>query len=125
MWNLEKWYWGTCLQHRDRDADVDNRFVDTGRGGEGGTKGESSTETYTSHMWNRELRGAAAWHRELNPVLCDDLEEWDGVGRGREGYMYSYVWFTVTWQKPTQHCKAVILQLKINLKKTLDQGKNI
>ena len=23
-------------------------------------------------------------HRELNPVLCDNLEGWDGVGGGRE-----------------------------------------
>ena len=23
-------------------------------------------------------------HRELNPVLCDNLEGWDGVGDGRE-----------------------------------------
>ena len=23
------------------------------------------------------------WHRELNSVLCDNLEGWDGVGDGR------------------------------------------
>ena len=30
---------------------------------------------------------------------------------------YVYVWLihTVVWQKPTQHCKAIILQLNINL----------
>ena len=26
----------------------------------------------------------ALWHREPNPVLCDNLEGWDGVGDGRE-----------------------------------------
>ena len=26
----------------------------------------------------------AVWHRELNPVLCDNLEGWDGVGGGME-----------------------------------------
>ena len=25
----------------------------------------------------------AVWHRELNPVLCDNPEGWDGVGDGR------------------------------------------
>ena len=58
-------------------------------------------------------------HRELNPVLCDNLDGWDrvecwGERFKREG-TYVYLWLThiVAWQKPTQHCKAVILQLKI------------
>ena len=56
--------------------------------------------------------------QELNPVLCDDLEGWDGVGIGgrfkREG-TYVYLWLIrmVVEQKPTQHGKAIILQLKI------------
>ena len=36
---------------------------------------------------------------ELNPVLCDDLEEWDGSGRwpkGR-GHMYTYSWFKLLY----------------------------
>ena len=53
------------------------------------------------------------------------LEGWDGAqvggsSRGR-GYMYTYGWFSncteadspVVQEKPTGHCKAVILQLKI------------
>ena len=33
--------------------------------------------------------------------------------------MYGYLWLihVVVWQKPTQYCKAIILQLKINFKK--------
>ena len=53
---------------------------------------------------------------------CSDvLEGWNGVGVGarfnREG-TYEYLWLVhiVVWKKPTQYCKAVILQLKINLK---------
>ena len=51
--------------------------------------------------------------------LCDNLEEWD-AGRGggrfnREGtYVYLRLIHVVIWQKPAQHCKAIILQLKIN-----------
>ena len=57
--------------------------------------------------------------RELNPVLCDNLEGWDGVeGWGERfkrdrTYVYLRLTHIVVWQKPTQHCKAVILQLKI------------
>ena len=43
-----------------------------------------------------------------------------GAGRGfkRDGtYVYLWLILTVVRQKPTQHCKVIILQLKINLKK--------
>ena len=54
-----------------------------------------------------------------NLVLCDNLEGWDGVGRGgrfeREGtYVCLWLIHVGVWQRPTQHYKAVILQLKIN-----------
>ena len=50
-------------------------------------------------------------------MLCDDPEEW---GRVQEGGDYVYLWLTHVdvWQKPTQHYKAIILQLKIK-KKTI------
>ena len=36
----------------------------------------------------------------------------------REGtHVYFWLIHTVVWQKPAQHCKAIIFQLKINLKK--------
>ena len=47
IWNLEKWYWWTYLQGRNRDIDVENGFVDTVGEGEGGTNWESSIDTYT------------------------------------------------------------------------------
>ena len=42
----------------------------------------------------------------------------------QEGGMYVYLWLIhiVVWQKPTQHCKAIILQLKI-LKRFLQKVK--
>ena len=57
-------------------------------------------------------------------MLCDHLMGWDGVGGGREvqeGGTHVYLWLIHVdgWQKPTQHGKAIILQLKINLKKTI------
>ena len=58
-------------------------------------------------------------HRELTLVLCDNLEGWDGVelggGSGGKGHICN-LWLihVVVWQKPTQYCKAIILQLKKN-----------
>jgi len=50
-------------------------------------------------------------------VVYDNLEWWDWVGGGREVKregIYVYLWLTHVdiWQKPTQYCKAIILQLK-------------
>ena len=52
-------------------------------------------------------------------MLWDNLEGWDEmeVGRSsmREGtYVYLCLVHVDVSQKPIQHCKAVILQLKIN-----------
>ena len=52
-------------------------------------------------------------------MLCNDLEGWDGGGwrEAQEGIcVYLWLIHVVLWQKPTQHYKAIILQLKINLK---------
>ena len=44
---------------------------------------------------------------------------WEGSSRGR-GYIYIYIYLwlihDVVQQKPTQQCKAIILQLKVNFK---------
>ena len=44
---------------------------------------------------------------------------WEVGGRFRREGTYIYLWVihVDTLQKPTQYCKAIILQLKINLKK--------
>ena len=47
-------------------------------------------------------------------MLCDDLAEWDKVeGSRREGsYVCLWLIHVDVWQRPTQYCKAIILQLK-------------
>ena len=50
-------------------------------------------------------------------MLCKNLEGWDQVEMGgnfkREGtYVYLWLIHVDIWQKPTQYCKAIILQLK-------------
>ena len=49
IWNLEKWYWLTCLQVSNRDAGIENGLVDTAGEGEDGTNSESSTDIYSLH----------------------------------------------------------------------------
>ena len=49
-------------------------------------------------------------------MLCDNPEEWDGVGEGGsrgKGRVYTYGDSRCWWQKPTQYCTPIILQLKI------------
>ena len=47
IWNLERWYWWTCLQGRNGDPDVENRLVNTVREGKSGMNGETSINIYT------------------------------------------------------------------------------
>ena len=84
-WNPEKWYWWIYSQSRNRNTAVENRLVDTVKGGEVGTRWDSSSETYESpYVEQTAARGAAIRHRELSLVLCDSLERQDAVGGGRE-----------------------------------------
>ena len=58
----------------------------------------------------------AIWLMELKPGLCNNLERWDGGrreggSRGRGTYIYLWLIHVDGWQKPTQFCKATILQL--------------
>ena len=47
-----------------------------------------------------------------------------GVRFKKEGtYVYLWVIHVDVWQKPTQYCKAIILQLKINTLKKDDKEK--
>ena len=62
-------------------------------------------------------------------MLCDGLAGWDGgalVGDVEKEGIYVYLWLihAVVWQKSTQHCKAIFLQLKINFKKLCLKNKN-
>ena len=58
--------------------------------------------------------GESGTNRERS-WLCDDLERWGWGGLKRE-VIHVQLWLIclVVWQKPTQHCKAVFPQLKVN-----------
>ena len=42
----------------------------------------------------------AVWLRELKPVLCDNLEGWDGRSKREGTYVYLWVTHVDVWQKP-------------------------
>ena len=66
----------------------------------------------SSGSLNWDIQTYTLRHRELNPELCDSLEGWDGGG-GTDVHLGLIL--VARWQKPTRQCKALILQLKINL----------
>ena len=65
IWNLEKWYWWTYFQGRNRHSDIENRLMTTARTGEGGTNWESSFEIYMlPYVTNGKLlynAGSSTW----------------------------------------------------------------
>ena len=61
--------------------------------GEGETDGESSINIYVLSDVKGIAGKAAVYHREPSLVLCDDLEWWEGGGKGGSrgrGCMYNY-----------------------------------
>ena len=74
MWNLEKWYWWTYSQGRNRDADIEKGQVDRGGRRGLGALGEWHWYIYTAVCETDSEWEPAVQHRELSSVLCDDLE---------------------------------------------------
>ena len=80
------------MQGSAGDADIENRLVDIG--GKGGV-GQTERVAWKHIHEHSKIDGKwefAVWHRELNPVLCNSLEGWDGremggISQGR-GRMY-------------------------------------
>ena len=72
---------------------------------------ENSIETYTLPNV-KKIANENQLYDTQNPksVLCDNPEGWDGEGGGREG-TFVYLWLILVdvWQKPSQHCKVIIL----------------
>ena len=63
----------------------------------------------------------------LSDNLDDEMER-DMGGRFKRERTYVYLWLihADVWQKPTQYCKAILFQLKINkFKKTNENSEKI
>ena len=81
---------------------------------------ESSIETYTLSYVKQIASGKLLEDAgRSDPVLCDNVEEWDGAGGTREigdggDICIPSLSHLDVWQKQTQYCKVIILQLKKN-----------
>ena len=106
------------MQGRNGEADVENRLVNTTGEGDGGTNGESSTETYPLPNVEETANGKLPQSAGAQPsALCNQRG-----GRGwdqREGtYVPLQPIHTVVQQKSTQQGKAIILLKNEYLNKT-------
>ena len=120
IWDLEKWYWLACLQSRNRDAN--KQTLDPMWGGEDGMNWEGSTETCTLPCVKWMANGKSLCSTGSS-TQCFVMTRRHGTGCGLGGSFKreetcAYLWLIcIVVQKPTQYCKAIILQLKINFKK--------
>ena len=92
-----------------------------GEEGESEMHGESNMEIYITISEMDEWWEFALWLMELRQGLCDNLEEWVEKEDGREFWReraWVYLWMILVdvWQKTTEFSKAIILQLKKNLR---------
>ena len=117
IWNLESGI-GEPVCREGMETQTDTRLVGSR---EWERAGQAERAAWNMHITICKVDGQwafALWHRKLKPVLCDNLE--DEVGGGREvqqGGDICILWLihVTVRQKPTQHQKAVILQLKKKL----------
>ena len=63
-----------------------------------------------------------SFEKDLSKLALEGWDAWEVGGRFKREGLYVHLWLTHAdvWQKPTQHCKAIILQLKIKKKKRAD-----
>ena len=114
IWNLEKWYWWTYLQGRNRVANIENRLVDAVGEGEDGMNWETGIDLYTHCVWNCCIYSLG------DSVLCAVMTQRGGMGeiggtlKGEGTDAYLQLINAVMQQKPTQHCKTIVLQWKNN-----------
>ena len=104
IWNLEKLYWQTYLQHSNGNADIENRLR-TQQGKERAGWTERVELTYMHYrVWNRHKREVAV--SAGNSAWCSGTTQMDGMGAGgwvwgrfkREG-TYTHDWFMLLYGK--------------------------
>ena len=88
-----------------------------GEEGQGEMYGERNMEAYIALCKIDSQWEFAVCLRELKQELCDNLEEWDRKGGGREvqeggNICVPLADYADIWQKTAKFCKAVILQSK-------------
>ena len=113
IWNLEKWYWLTYLQGRNREAGIEKR-LDTAGEGKGGTNWDSSTDTYIYTIYDIYIlpcvKQTAIGKLKLlyntgRSARCSVMTSEDEIGGGwsceggsrGKGYTYTYGWLELLY----------------------------
>ena len=79
-----------------------------------------SSETYTL-PYVKQIASGNLLYDAANSTRCSVTTKggrWEGGLRVKGHYIYLWLIHVDVWQKPTQYCKAIILQLKLIIKKT-------
>ena len=87
IYNLEKWYWWTYLQGKNRDAEVENGVVDTVGGVNGWMNWESSTDIYIRTALCKTDSGKLLYNTGSS-AQCSVTTRgmgWGGVKEAQEG----------------------------------------
>ena len=78
--------------------------------------GESNMEAYTVPCVKQITNGILLYGLWSSNQASDNLEGWTVGGRLKREGTHVYLWLTHVdvWQRPTQNCKVIFFQLKIN-----------
>ena len=113
-WNIGKQYQWSYMQ----DTDVKNRLLDSVEEGENGMTWENSIKTWTL-LYVKQMASERLIHEAGSQSQWSGTTQRDRVGREVRGRLrmrgtHVYLWpiHADVWQKSSQHCKAIILQLK-------------
>ena len=113
------------MQGSKGDTDVNNVLLDSVGEGEGGMIWEDSIETCIL-LYIKQMISACtkfdAWSKAPKASALGQLRGmgWGGRWQGGSGWgntMYPRLIHVDVWQKPSQYCKVIILQLKLIFKK--------
>ena len=120
IWNLETWYQWSYMQDSKGDTDVKKRLLNSWWEEEDGMIWENSIETQALTYVKQIASEFVVWRRAPKPgaLWQPGGIEWMGSGRQNSGWrarmthVYQWLIYTDVWQKSSQYCKVIILQLK-------------
>ena len=107
IWNLERWYQQSYVQGSKGGTGKQTLGLS---GRRRGMIWEKSIETYTS-PYVKQMTGASLMHEAGHQKPCSGTTWRDGVGMGGT-HVHLWQIYVDVWQKPSQYCKAIILQFK-------------
>ena len=78
--------------------------------------GERGRDTHTAPRVKQTEGGICCVTQGAEPGFRDNREGWGGRAKREGTCVHLRLTPVAVWQSPTQYCKAIILQLSINLK---------